>query len=354
LELRLSEGFKALARGLRWRKVDDYIGEEAQVVEEDVRRMARLREAMRRRAESLPGFRERLFRVSREGVEWGWEVLHGGDVAGVDGTLAMYPTPVGYKCRIGVVAVNYVGDRVEEAVYVSDAHMVDEEAGKIEELLGEMERVSRVSSLLYRALMLYKERELALERREDWRLVHGPLVPLEMRLSRLGVTDSLQTCLELAGRIVEDGGVIGVLSSTSRLRLLNLGYLLKPGEYLFIGSAGDLMRREKRGLAPWEEELVDEFIRGYGDRISVGIFRAGPRAYVFEAREDVFHEAARIVMADSLHNRVRGFPALLDYADSVCRSLLSPEEFRVRVEQKLLEVEGDEGIYAFDERRLRW
>ena len=202
--------------------------------------------------------------------------------------------------------------------------------------------------------MLYKERELALQRPEKWKLIHGPLVPLEMRLGRLGVSGALKANLELAEELLKRGNIAGVMSSTSRLRLLNLGYLLRPGEYITAAKASAFMKAEKRRLTREEERLLDWFIEQHGDEITVSVYKAGSKAYVFEAPANQVDEAASIIIADSRHTGMKGFPLLLDYADKVASTLLSAEEFKQKFEQQLLRAQGLEAIMSFDERRMRW
>ncbi len=346
--------YRGLLDTLSWSKLEEYLVGESSLLEEEAEEV---RDSMRRFRQRILGIRklrQRIFSPELVDLEEAWSLLREGRVAGVDGTLSLYPTPIGFRCRIGVVAVNYVGEKISEAVYISDAMLIDEELEKIEDILEEIERLSKLSPLLYRSIMLHKEREFALSRDEEWKILHGPLVPLEMRLGRLGVPGALEANLELGRKLVEYGKVIGVLSSTNRLRLLNLGYVLKPGEYMLVGNAGRLMEAEKRRVTREEERLLDEFIREYGSRIIVGIYRVSSKAYIFEAVDEFFHDAAKIVMADSVNSSVKGFPLLLDYADRVLSSILSSQAFMERIEHSLLKAGGEEAFIAFSERRMRW
>lgn len=346
--------YSSLVKSLKWRTLGDYvefegekISEEAERISEDVRRLREFARRNREVAERIKSFSGRMGKVARE-------KLRGGKVVGIDGSMALYPTPTGQRCRIAVSAVNYVGDNVYRAVYMSDLDFVDEEVEDIMSLLREAEKLSRLSPLLYRSLMLHEERRLALERGEEWKMLHGPIVPLEMRLGRLGVTGVLEENLSVAERLVEHGKVVGVLSSTRRLRILNLGYLLRPGEYMRVAGAARIMREEARRVPEEERVLLEDFIERYGDKIIVGVFRAGGRAYVFEAVEGFFDEAAHIVLEDSRLNAFKGFPLLLEYADRVVSRVLNGRVFAERFEYGLASrgVEGFE-MY-FDERRMRW
>jgi len=108
-----------------------------------------------------------------------------------------------------------------------------------------------------------------------------------------------------------------------------------------IGNA-----QEKKVLT----NLRDEYLA----KIKIGVFRVGPKPYVFEAHEDYFNEAAALVIRDSLNQSLRGFPLLIDYADCVCRRILAADDFNKLIEHKLAKKGGYYG-YGFDipERMLR-
>ena len=343
--------YRRIVEGFSWKSFDEYVLDEDFRLSGEVSRILELTSRYRERIMGLRGVAERIKSIDSGMLGRMRNLLYSGRVSGVDGTLSLYPTPTGYKCRIGVVSVNYVGDRVEKVVYVSDENLIDRGLERIEDVFENIESIARFSPLLYKSIMLYKEREIALNDKSDWRLVHGPLIPLELRLSRLGVDGVLETNLELAVKLIEDGHIIGVLSSSSRLRLLNIGYLLKPGEYMYVGDIGRIWEAEM--MRGGRNPLLQDFIKNYGDKVSIGLFKAYRKVYVFEACKKFFDEAGHLVMADSLPNRFRGFPFLLDYADRICRSILSSEEFSEILEYKLMLMEGDDAFMSIDERRMR-
>ncbi len=346
--------FNDLLEKFKWINFEEYIKEERGKLEKNVDLLVKARRKFREKVLSIDDIGDRLFQVDERYFKQAVEALRIGEVAGIDGTISFYPTPLGYWCRIGVVAVNYMGERLNKIVYISDAQLVDTALDNIGEFLKNIEELNRYTPLLYRALMFYKEREIALSRKEKWKIVHGPLIPLEMRLGRLGVEGVLETNLKLAERIVENERIIGVLSSTRRLRILNLGYVLENGEYLKISDLGSLLKSEIRRAPEEERALINDFIEEYGEKVLVGIYKAFNKAYVFEASRKFFREAAHILYADSLNNPAKGFPMLIDYADSLCKTLVNPEDFKRRLEYELLKKEGYRAFQALDERRLRW
>jgi len=351
LSINLDLDYRRIVEKFCWKDFNEYILNEDARLSDEASRILDLTSRFRERVLNISGVADRIKHVESSVLNKMSKLLYDGKVSGIDGTLALYPTPTGYKCRIGVVSINYSGERIEKVVYISDENLVDRDLDKIEDLFENIEGIVRFSPLLYKSIMLYKEREIALNDKGVWRLVHGPLIPLELRLSRLGVEGVLETNLELAEKLIKDGHIIGVLSSSSRLRLLNIGYLLKPGEYMYIGDIGRIWEVEmSRG---GRSSLLQDFIKSYGDKVSIGLFKTYRKAYIFEACKEFFDEAGHLVMADSIPNKFRGFPFLLDYADRICRSILSSEEFSDIFEYKLMLMEGDDAFMSIDERRMR-
>ncbi|MCD6369131.1 MAG: hypothetical protein J7L38_04955 [Thermoproteales archaeon] len=350
----LNINFRELVQGLKWMNIHEFADVEEDTLLRDVKSFSKYRNRLRKRLEEVEGFRERIKRIDRRFLEEAFLNLKEGEAYGIDGTLNVYPTPFGTKCRIGVVAVNYAGERLEETVYVSDTMFIDEEfTDNIVEFLKNVEKVYRFSELFYRSLMLYKEREVALKYGGKYRLVQGPLMPLELRIGRMGIEGFLEESLLLGARLIEDGKVAGVLSTSRHLRLISVGMLLKPGEYMYLTDLRRLIKSEVRRLLPEEEKLVEDFAEKHASKIGVGVYKISAKPYLFQAPKERFDEFAHLIMADALNNRMHGFPLLLAYADNICRRMFSPEDFRQRLESIILRCEGDDAAFFFDERRLR-
>jgi len=354
LNVSLNISFRELVKKLKWLNLYDFsVSEDSRVVE-DLKTFLEARRLLNEKVRGLKGFKDRLGRIGPKELEEASRLLSQGRVFGVDGTISLYPTPLGVKCRIGVVCACYGSERFEEAVYVSDTMFIDE--GLKEDVVGFLEKAEefqRFSRLFYNALMLYKERSVALECKGDYVMVQGPLVPLELRIGRLGVEGFLEASLELARRVIESKKIVGVLSTTSHLRFLNIGMLLKPGEYLKLTTLDKIVENEARRLMAEEKSIVEEFAKDYASQVIVGVYRVSSKPYVFEAHKEVFDKAASIIIADSIPNRVHGFPLLLAYVDTLCRNLFPSKAFTERIESILLRLEGEKAFMYFDERRLR-
>ena len=112
--------------------------------------------------------------------------------------------------------------------------------------------------------------------------------------------------------------------------LLTIGNALQPLEYAIVDTLETACERIADaattaatwgGLADRSSDFVDEC--GSEDRHRACTApRRWRRPQVFYAHVDHVHEAALIAMADSVLQEHRGFPMLIDLADTVCRATL--------------------------------
>jgi hypothetical protein len=239
------------------------------------------------------------------------------------------------------VATSYSGNRIQRVLYVSYRQLAQPIDSAID-YFERLKRVNRTSELLMRAVMAYTERALALQRPEKWKLVHGELLPFEL-WAALGKGRPLRRRLELAERLVDAQTVVAVVEGSQNVELLNAGELLDRGEYLDARELRAELEAYRRGrqadgraahFRRTEGEEFDAFVERYGPRVRVGIFKAGMKTYLFHAHRDVFHEAAALVLADSAHQPIRGFPLLLDYADHLLAHYLAQSDFDRQVQFK--------------------
>ena len=113
--------------------------------------------------------------------------------------------------------------------------------------------------------------------------------------------------------------------------LLTIGNALYPLEYAVVQTLkpdidqlleGGHYRGEKR-------KAMEQFCNEVAPKIVKGIYRVweGAPPYLFYAHEDCVEMAAHIAMADSLLQEHRGFPMLVDLADTVCRTTFGLDTF---------------------------
>jgi hypothetical protein len=88
--------------------------------------------------------------------------------------------------------------------------------------------------------------------------------------------------------------------------------------------------RNESGVLP----LMKDFCREVAPKIAIGLFRVweGAPPYMFYAHVDHAEMAAHIAMADSVLQEHRGFPMLIDLADTVCKTTFGVDSFSASVQ----------------------
>lgn len=262
-------------------------------------------------------------------------LLFGGRVIGIDGTIAKQRTLAGMRCQIGVVAVNYFNEKIRKAYFISEASLQANTVDLVEVLKSRESKNRVLSDMVARALMLYREREVAVrpEFRDAYKLLHGPLLPFEL-MTGLGRLRALETTLEVLERLVDDPRIMSIVSSTTQDDYLTLGMALKPGEYMVDRSftLGDEIETNENFFPEnkWRKddyERVKRFLKNAASKILIGIIKVSDRPYVFHAHRDVFDEAAAIIARDAQLQREKGFPLLIDYADCLCSEYFPSGDF---------------------------
>jgi hypothetical protein len=113
------------------------------------------------------------------------------------------------------------------------------------------------------------------------------------------------------------------------MALKNGEYLTKEGFDLYdhLSNTSNFMRYK----AKWrddEREMIEEFLENYARKIQIGVIRIGERPYVFQAHRDIFDLAAAIIARDSEFQLEKGFPLLIDYADTLCSEYFAASQFK--------------------------
>ena len=262
--------------------------------------------------------------------------------------------------QIGVSLVSYQGN---QGTWVHRLYRRDLRVGgldPIEEAMALLERRrrrdstdaqstrDRLSDFTQRGIMAYAERAILLHKSEAiWRMGHGHPVPYEL-LTGGGLVIggdmpllrySMQMWREL---LIQHKRWVFVTSAPSDRVLLTLGDALHPLEFALVGSPLQSMRDIASGHLPPGKGLkaeVQAFVEELGPQIVIGLYRASSQAPVrlFYAHRDHACLAASIAMADSVLQEHRGFPMLIDLADTVCRSTFGSSTFRSCIEQAYTE-----------------
>ncbi len=324
-----------------WQPLEDYFNSADEVIASDVKSCVELRKKLREELLADPTIRSRVARPSEEQLKAAADILFAGKVCGVDGTISIVPSQSGGRARIGIASTSYSGEGIKRVLYVSYRQLATP-AGSAVEYFKRLKQVNQTSALLMRAVMAFSERALALQQPNDWRFVHGELLPYEL-WAALGRGRPVSERLDLAKRLINAKNVIAVIEDTHNIELLNAGEILDVGEYLDARELTmDLKeyleghRDDDRGahFNAQDRKDFEDFISSFGEIIRVGVFKAGPKAYIFQAHRDVFDIAAALVIRDAMHQPMRGFPLLIDYADRICAYHLKSSEFDRQIQFK--------------------
>jgi hypothetical protein len=180
--------------------------------------------------------------------------------------------------------------------------------------------------------MTYAERAILRDKSTaSWRLGHGSPVPYEL-LTGLWASNiaGMQTSIDLIRWYVhQHKRFVFVPSAPRKKHLLMIGNALRPLEYAIVQTVKSDLRTmsESGGYRGPVERAMEDLVEDVGDKIVMGLYKVWDAAppYLFYAHVDHAHVAAQIVMADSILQEHRGFPMMIDLADTVCRTTFGAE-----------------------------
>lgn len=202
--------------------------------------------------------------------------------------------------------------------------------------LNQPNRRDGLSELAQRGIMAYAERAILLRRsKAAWRMGHGNPAPYEL-ITGSGNLDLMVESTRIIRELVEEHQkFIFVASEPSDRVLLTIGQALRPLEYAIVGTLKDQIektvenghyRMRVTSDTTWDGKRLtpDGWIRRFRDDVApqvvVGVYRAArlAPAQLFYAHVHHADLAAHIAIADSMLQEHRGFPMLIDLADSIC------------------------------------
>lgn len=296
--------------------------------------------------------------------------LYMGRVVAADGTLARYETLSMVGAQIAVAQVGYQGSTGQ---YVSNIEHWGKEVGRSINLKELTEAMSsrgkrakqKINNVLLQSIMQYKEREVLLNLGQQvFKLIHGPLFPYEMLVGG-GAANTLQMCLDLLGRLIDDGAYATIVSSSMDRDLMVLGMALEPGEYAVRRSGKDILQsfRDSANFThasvgdyggQSEVKLFESFIAGYGPKVVEGVLRAHQmsRPYIFYCNSQNLHRAVHMLFADAAHTGPRGFPLLIDLADQYCSGSFKASEYTAYMNAEFTRASSGSAMYL-SERSTR-
>lgn len=278
-------------------------------------------------------------------------LLFNGGVEACDGTRVVHDTLPLTITQIGVSLVSYNGQQGSWAHRLYRRDLRARMSDPVEEVLNllhrrekrggqgqEEEGKENISVLAGRGIMAWAERAILRDKSNAiWRMGHGHPAPYEL-LTNLWSSnpESLRVPVELIQWYVNYKRFVFVPSAPSKRHWLTLGNALRPMEFIILQTLQpDLERLFETGNYRGETRTVmRDFIHNVAPQIVVGMYRVwqGAPAYIFYAHVDYAELAAHIAMADSLLQEHRGFPMLIDLADTVCRTTFGLDSFNSSVQ----------------------
>lgn len=344
-------------------------------IEQAVRQENRIRERIRQ--EVFPRLRTRVgappdagvYEARVEDVERIHRgLLFNGAVEACDGTSVVHDTLPVTIAQIGVCLVSYQGDQGSwvQRLYRRDLRVRG--LDPVEEALEVLERRQRragfdmtshrdtLSDLGRRGIMTYAERAVLLHKSDaTWRMGHGQPAPYEL-LTGSGSMELLAASLEvLRALILDHQRFVFIPSAPAERMLLTIGNALYPLEFAIVDTMTSSMQRivDTGHYDRRYQGMVQRFVEEAGEKIVLGVYRASAMApaQLFYAHIEHAREAALIALADSALQGHRGFPMLIDLADTVCRATFGTDSFTASTQ--LAYVEAGEPFRYLTERQTR-
>lgn len=298
-------------------------------------------------------------------------LLFNGAVEACDGTSVLHDTLPVTIAQIGVCLVSYQGD---QGSWVQRLFRRDLRVGgldPVQEVLEVLDRRQqrtgfdmesrrdKLTDLGRRAIMAYAERAVLVKKSNAlWRMGHGNPTPYEL-LTGSGMYELVENSLDLLHELVaKHKRFVFVPSAPAQRTLLTIGNALRPLEYAIIDTSQVFMKNVVEGhyRGKWGASIqsrVRQFAGDLGPKIVIGAYRAsalGP-PQLFYAHAEFAHEAALIVLADSVLQEHRGFPMLIDLADTVCTTIFGTDSLVAPA--KVAYVEAGEPFRYLTERQTR-
>ncbi|WP_376793833.1 hypothetical protein [Thermogemmatispora sp.] len=294
-------------------------------------------------------------------------LLFNGAVEACDGTSLSYDSLPITITQLGVCLISYQGDlgSWSQRLFRRDLRAASGEP--LEDLLTllekrrqrgsiDVEERSRLSELARRGIMSYAERAvLTWKAQAPWRMGHGAPVPYEL-LTGSGSMELFRHSLAMLEKLLlGHRKVVFVQSDISARHWLTIGQALEPLEFLVLETIEErLLRIADQGHYPTQfQQQARDFSRKIGSQLVMGIYRASRYAppHVFYSHIDHVFEAALIALADSVLQEHRGFPLLIDLADTICRATFGNDIFEDAIHTAY--VRAGEPFRFVSERRTR-
>ncbi len=279
-------------------------------------------------------------------------LLFNGGVEACDGISLVHDTIPLTITQIGVCLVSYNGEQGTWAHRLFRRDLRSRIGNPVEEVMEILERrekreaqgtgAEELSELARRGIMSYAERAILKDKSSAlWRLGHGNPTPYELLTGFWANSiEMLEKSMRLFEWYIEHKRFIFVPSAVSKRHLLTIGNALKPLEFAIIESMKpDIDSLVNQGHYRVTRKLMEIFRDEIASKIIIGLYKvwdASP-VQIFYAHQDFAEMAAHIAMADSILQEHRGFPMLIDLADTVCKATFGMDSFTPSVHAAYVE-----------------
>jgi hypothetical protein len=319
-----------------------------------------------------PNLQASIKRPSAISLKNAQELVTTGSIAASDGTISPVPLLGGSKIQVGVVIVFNHGDIVDWITKIFETEITEKANSAIEHFTN-LRGTRKISNILARAIMLFGERRLLLQQKADWRMMHGELIPHELRTGAGRPDKNLDIAFQLVHDYVDTKNFIAVSEASDDIQILNAAIILEPGEYFVVKTLTDTLSlfldgdaetgQSKANFSQKDENKFRTFIQSVGEKVSIVLVKAGNKPFLLECHTDKIEEAVALFMADALWTRgfpidgssltVRGYPYHIDLADHIARTLIKGSDFQNYVESRLFDIGVESGIFDIDPRKTR-
>lgn len=275
-------------------------------------------------------------------------LLFNGAVEACDGTSVEYDTLPITITQIGVCTVSYQGDQGSWTQRLYRRDLRASTGNALDDVLALLDNRSRrgstdtderskLSELAKRGIMTYAERAILTQKcQAPWRMGHGNPVPYEL-LTGSGSMDLLERSMDILRELIlQHRKIVFIPSAPIDRRLLTIGQAMDGLEFAIFETAEESLLKIVNGghYSKQYRRKAEAFSRDVGPNIVLGMYKASAAAPVnfFYSHIDHACEAALIAMADSVLQEHRGFPMLIDLADTICRTTFGNDIFNSAVQ----------------------
>lgn len=274
------------------------------------------------------------------------QLLFRGGIEACDGAMQTHATLPLTIYQMGVTLVSYQGNEGTWCQRLFRRDLEKSSADPIQEAIAILDRRQqrsrsgdRLGELAQKAILTYAERAILLQRsKAPWRMGVGNPVTYELLTGGSNLEMMVAATNVLRDLVEKHQKFVFISREPREQMLLTIAHALRPMEFAIVRTLDaelDDWLHQRRYVTQdstrltWDAESIlpsqwiPRFIEQVASKIVVGLFRASETApaQIFYAHEDHADFAAHIALADSMLQKHRGVPMLIDIARHVCKTV---------------------------------